>query len=458
MNTRTSSPCAVHLDPDAVELRVDDHRTRPEARPRTVDVRRRLRQHRPHGPPDDEREGRERSRPGRVTSARRRRPARCRPRASRRAARPPAGTPAASATASRSSASSDPCRSSPVTRPPRSRCSSAVAAPNSSAASAFRLITEPGPSSRDIALERPRRRPATVSEAVRRRRRQRRQRAPAQPGPPLAQLTAEVPRDDPDVLGRRPAQQVDQERPLGQPRPRRGEGGRRRRQVGEQHPCILPPGTDIPRAGATSRSRRPRTASGRPRARSGWSRAAGRADRSPCRRRAGSARRTRRCRRRPTARRRPCATTSSRCQTISSSSSSTSGRVLGCQRGEQVVGGPVAKPVYRERIRASAVGARAAVGEVAAAALDVRLARAARAAVVVLAPSVPPARRSSGRVAHSSRQRRERRLTFERAHVPVRAIVPYGCPCSRSESLVMTAGETWQDVLEDHLGDGRRTP
>ena len=80
--------------------------------------------------------------------------------------------------------------------------------------------------------------------------RQRRQRAPAQPGPPLPQLTPEVPRDDPDVLGRCPAQQVDQEGPLGQPGPRRGEGGRRRRQVDQQHPCILPPGTDIPRAGS----------------------------------------------------------------------------------------------------------------------------------------------------------------------------------------------------------------
>ena len=172
-----------------------------------------------------------------------------------------AGTPAASATASSSSASSDPCRSSPVTSPRSIACSCSVAAENRSVASTPRAVDGPGPGQAATSPRTRRRHPgrsATRLDAGAGRSASDRQPSPVRrcrSSPPRYRDTTAT------SAGGRPREQRDQQRPLGQPGPRRGDRGGRRGELGEQHPRIL--AADHPQLG--DGAARPATRSATPR-------------------------------------------------------------------------------------------------------------------------------------------------------------------------------------------------
>ena len=417
-----------------------------EARPGAVDVRRRLREHRPHRPPDDERERRERG--DRVVG-------------DVSAATATGSVSPASIAARRTTSGGDPgglrdrVEQQRVERPlpqlagdqPAAAAAARRRSPprTARAASAFRAVDRAGPCQPRHLLER----------GVDPRDGQRRARAPA---PAATSATASRARSAAAAADRRGTARRSPTSSGGVRRSRSTSSARlasRDRVVARADDVVARSASSIPascrpaptsaRAGATRRCRRRRRASGRPRARSGWSRAAGRAaDRravvEPVVRdeldRAGVVPRAAGVRARP----RPAGARPSPRRARAGP-----GRVLGCQRGQQVVRRPASRipcSATASGPRPSALGGRRPGSGRSTRRTSLPIPHGQRSSCSLIGPL--PVDRVN--LAESGGSQRRPGPSAPRVpsrqfapYVPVRPIVPYGCPCSRSESLVMTA-------------------
>ena len=173
------------------------------------------------------------------------------------------GSPAAFATASVITPACAPWRSSPTSSAPRNACSAAVARPNSASSWRRRSACEPAPAVRPMASSAS----CDLVDGQRRlggRRRQVAQRGPADADLALQQVAREVGDDGGHLVRRRALEQLRERLHLGPARRERADPLGGGRQVGEQHPGMVPH-LPVPSPRAGGRAHRGRGRGGAPR-------------------------------------------------------------------------------------------------------------------------------------------------------------------------------------------------